>query len=145
MSPVFWTLVGVVSSLNVFYAVVLAGIITALDRYLPQYSAKTRKLLRSELPRLAIVKRLFMLSSFASVGTENADNDPAAMARKTAGMWMQRGWQTLAVLALRMSDPEDCTRRTCEQKRSAEAEEKGLFVCEKCNMVKYCSDECLTR
>ncbi|PIL36836.1 hypothetical protein GSI_00526 [Ganoderma sinense ZZ0214-1] len=123
---------------------VLAGVITALDRYQPQCSAKTRKLFRSELPRPVLVKRLFVLSSFASVGTENTENDPAVMARKAAGIWMQRGWQTLAVLALRMADPDDCTRRTCENKRSAEAEEKGLFVCEKCSMVKYCSDECLT-
>ncbi|KAM5535714.1 hypothetical protein V8D89_010701 [Ganoderma adspersum] len=124
--------------------VVLAGVVTAFDRYTPQCSVKTRKLLRSELPRPALVKRLFVLASFASVGNENAENDPAAMARKAAGMAMQEGWQTLAVLALRMSDPEDCTRRTCENKRSAEAEEKGLFVCEKCSIVKYCSDECLT-
>ncbi|KAI1788977.1 hypothetical protein LXA43DRAFT_598593 [Ganoderma leucocontextum] len=123
---------------------VLAGVITAFDRYMPQCSAKTRKLLRSELPRPALVKRLFVLSSFASVGQENADNDRTASARKAIAMGMQHGWQTLAVLALRVTEPGDCTRRTCEKKRSADADEKGLFVCEKCKLVKYCSDDCLT-
>ena len=117
---------------------IFTSIIGHISRYLPELSAKTRTLLRAQLPRPKLVRILITASAVpAGAGArEKVDKDyeelkrlgPDASSNNT--MWLQAAWQMIASIMFSLEESGDCTRRTCETKRSAEAEEKELFVCE---------------
>ncbi|RDX53214.1 hypothetical protein OH76DRAFT_1343988 [Lentinus brumalis] len=128
----------------------LTSIIAALDRWIPQLSAKTRRLMRSQLPRPRLIKSLLAPGFIrGEEDRERLDNDYADLVARGMGsspqnsMWTQGAWQMLEQVSSKVEEPGDCARRGCEKK--VDAEGRPEQACHMCKITKYCSIGCLEK
>ena len=132
--------------LTVYLPVIMTEIITCITSSL---SNETRTIVRAQLPRPRLIKRLMIYGAIQEVqqtkqlehGSEDASNNNERK-RPEVTIWSQKAWQSLMGLTLSSGkDNAHCARRSCEEP-SSDAEEASCGACKK---FKYCSKECLER
>ncbi len=131
--------------------VLLTGIMAAIERWLPKLSLKTTALLRSQLPRPRLMKRLLVPGIAKGEGErEQMERDYQDFVRLglNAGsqnsMYIQGAWQMLALIGVEVENEDECARRGCE-KQAADAEGNAEHVCGVCKVTVYCSKICQER
>lgn len=129
-------------------SVLLVRIIAALDGWVPQMSTKTRKLVRSQLPRPRLTKRL-LASGFIRGEEDNQrlrrdhlDFVSRGMnANPQNTMFIQGARQVLEFIARKVEEPGECARRGCEKK--VDTAGRPEQACHMCKITEYCSITCL--
>ncbi|KAH9893896.1 uncharacterized protein BXZ73DRAFT_63165 [Epithele typhae] len=127
---------------------IMTGILAAFERYLPKLTDKTKALLRSQLPRPRMTKRLLVSGTMSTdeerQRLQNAYSDFVQNgfgADPRSVIWLQGAWQMLGIITAKVEDPTQCARRGC----ALDAEPGDELTCKLCNKVRYCSQDCLKR
>ena len=123
----------------------------AIERWLPKFSLKTTALLRAQLPRPRLMKKLLVPGIVSGDGErEQMERDYQNFVKLGLGagpqnaMFIQGAWQMLALNGVQTEKEDECARRGCE-KKALDGEGNAEHVCGICKVTAYCSTKCQER